>query len=235
MWTQMALLPWVQVPATGLVEVLKGMSWQRHGKVSAARDVAALMIYVVLLFIRKERSVTHVLMGIENVTIQHVADITYDGLEHAAGLSRSLIRQGLERLESVGLIQFSGSRQKRQYVIPQPPGRWFKLPCRAVMTHEGVAAFKTFTLRSKHELNALKMYLYLANARDRDKNHTEASYETIYARLDIPERDIRRAINILNTSGLLARVNRETDRLMSSWGPNKYFLKGHEELYRPIA
>lgn len=232
MWTQRAFLPWVQVPAAGLVDVLKGMTWQRHGKASPARDVAALMIYVVLLFIGKERSETHVALGVDICSTTYAADITYDGLEQATGLSRSLIRQGLERLESVELIRPSGSRQKRQYVIPHPPGRWFKLPCRAVMTCDGVAAFKTFTLRSKHELNALKMYLYLADVRDRNKDHTEASYEMIYKRLDIPERDIRRAINVLNASGLLAKVNRESDRQVSSWGPNKYFLKGNEDLRR---
>lgn len=230
--TQMGLLPWVAVPATGLVEVLKGMTWKRDGTASAARDVAALMIYVVLLFIRREHSMTQVLLGIGFSSTEEVADITYDGLVQATGLSRSLICQGLERLESFALIRSRGSRQKRQYVIPQPPGRWFKLPCRAVMTRDGVKAFKTFTLRSKHELNALKMYLYLADVRDSKKDHTEASYETIYKRLDISERDIRRAINVLNTAGLLARVDRESDRQLSSWGPNKYFLKGYEDLNR---
>jgi len=232
MWTQMAYLPWVQVPANGLVEVLKGMSWRRQGQASAARDVAALMIYVVLLFIRKDRTVNRVVLGIETNWTEYAADITYDGLVQATGLSRSLIRQGLERLELLGLIRSSGSRQTRQYVFPQQPGRWFKLPCRAVMTRDGVAAFKTFSLRSKHELNAMKLYLYLADVRDRDKNHTEVSYEMIFKRLDIPERDIRRAINVLNASGLLARVNRESDRLVSSWGPNQYFLKGYEDLQR---
>lgn len=235
MSTQMAFLPWVQVPATGLVEVLKDLSWQRQGKISAARDVAALMIYVVFLFIRKERTVTHEFLGMESSSTEHVADITYEGLEQATGLSRSLIRQGLERLESVGLIRSSGSRQKRQYVIPQPAGRWFKLPCRAVMTRDGVAAFKTFTLRSRHELNALKMYLYLADVRDRDKGYAEASYETIHKRLGISERDIRRAINVLNACGLLARVNRESDRLESSWGPNMYYLKGYEDFFLRTA
>lgn len=219
MLTKKTFLPWVPVPTTGLVDVLKEMRWQRQGSTSAAQDVAALMVYVVLLFIRQKQ----------------VADITYDQLQHATGLSRSLICQGLKRLESVELILCSGSKQKRQYVFPSPPAdsRWFKLPCRAVMTDDGVVAFKTFTLRSKHELNALKMYLYLANVRDRKTLYTEASYETIYKRLAIPERDIRRAINVLNTSGLLARVNRESDPENSSWGPNKYFLKGYADIGRP--
>lgn len=229
----MAFLPWVQVPADGLLPVLKTMKWQRVGKASAACDVAALMIYVVLLFVRKECTVTQTLLGVESVLTDYVADITYDGLEEVTGLSRSLIRQGLERLEFVGLMHSSGSRQQRQYVMPQVAGRWFKLPCRGVMTRDGIAAFKTFTLRSKHELNALKLYLYLADVRPRDKSFSEASYETIYIRLGISERDIRRAINVLNASGLLARVNRETDRQSSSWGPNKYYLKGHEEFLRP--
>lgn len=233
MWTRAAFLPWVQVPATGLVETLKSLTWKRDGDGSAARDAAALMIFIVLLFIRTERSTVRDLLGMETTLLEQVADISYDGLEEATGLSRSLIRQGLARLEALRLVRPEGSAQKRLYVLPQAPGRWFKLPCRAVMNREGIAAFKTFNLRSKHELNALKLYLYLADIRDRDKAHSEASYETIFKRLDIPERDIRRAINILTTSGLLAKVQRESDRETSSWGPNKYFLKGHEDMFRP--
>lgn len=229
-------LPWVQVPSVGLVDALKAMSWNREGELSPAKDAAALMIYVVLLFISRqhsvERSFLSSLLGSDIDLKERAAEITYDGLEKITGLSRSLIRQGLVRLEFLRLIQPSGSRQKRRYRILESPGRWFKLPCRAVMTVDGVPAFKTFTLRSKHELNALKMYLYLADVRGRDLEYTEASYEKIYERLGIPERDIRRAINVLNTSGLLAQVNRESDRENSSWGPNKYFLKGYKDLYR---
>lgn len=210
--------PWVKVPTTGLVDVLKEMRWQRQGSTSAAQDVAALMVYVVLLFIREEEA----------------AKITYDQLQHATGLSRSLICQGLKRLESVDLILCSGSKQKRQYVFRSPTvPPWFKLPCRAVMTEDGVVAFKTFTMRSKHELNAMKMYLYLASIRDREMLHSEVTYEKIYERLAIPERDIRRAINVLNTSGLLARVNRVSDGENSLWGPNQYFLKGYADIWSP--
>lgn len=101
------------------------------------------------------------------------------------------------------------------------------------MSSDGIAAFKSFTLRSKHELNALKLFLYLANVRDRFKQYAEASYETIFKRTGIPERDIRRAINVLNASGLLARVNRESDRDITSWGPNMYYLKGYGDLSQP--
>jgi DNA-binding transcriptional ArsR family regulator len=231
-------LPWVPVPADGLVEALGRMSWQKPEKGSAARDVAALMIYVVLLFLRKERTATNprptgfssLLSDSTLQAAEQIADATYDDLEHATGLSRSLIQQGLSRLIELGRIRASGSKQKRIYILTWPIGRWFKLPCRAVIGKDGVKAFRTFSMRTKHELNALKLYLYLADVRDRAKPYAEVSYEKIYERIGIPERDIRRAINVLTASGLLARVNRETDRIVSSWGPNMYYLTGYAEL-----
>ncbi len=197
------------------------------------------MLYVALLFHRRERSVEtevppsellFIPAGTTTTTTQHFAELTYDDFEHLTGLSRSLIRQGLLRLTEMGLVQAQGSRQQREYILAWPGGRWFKLPCRAILRRDGIAPFKTFTLRTKHELNAMKLYLYLADVRNRSTFHSEVSYEVIRERLGTPERDIRRAINVLTAAGLLARVQRETERAASYWGPNKYFLTGYQDL-----
>jgi len=241
MWSHNTFMPWVQVPAEGLIEFLLQLSWRKIEGKSTARDVAALMIYIVLLFIRIERisSVPQkhaeflgLLPDAMTDKIEQIANITYDDLEQATGLSRSLIQQGLDRLTELGRISASGSKQKRIYILtwPTPLVRWAKLPCRAVANRDGVTAFKTFTLRNKHELNALKLYLYLASVRDKANIYSEVSYEVIYERLNIPERDIRSAINLLISSGLLARVHRESDRDNSTWGPNQYYLKGYGDL-----
>jgi hypothetical protein len=63
-----------------------------------------------------------------------------------------------------------------------------KLPCQAIVSGEAILPFKNFTLRSKHELHAMKLYLYLAACRDNAKAYSMASYETITERIGIPER-----------------------------------------------
>lgn len=254
MQVQRNWMPWVQVPASELLETLQQMKWQKTMGKSTARDVAALMVYVVLLFLRTERVANRPMTNAEwllggqggeedgEVLVterEYVADATYDDLEHLTGLSRSLISQGLARLIELGRINTAGTNQKRIYVLrwPDLSGRWFKLPCRALVGggQTGIAAFKTFTLRSKHELNALKLYLYLASVRDNLKQFSEVSYELIHQRIGISERDIRRAINVLTASGLLARVHRDTDRLSNMWGPNQYYLAGYRDLAREAA
>lgn len=222
--------PWVMVPAEGLTGTLKTITWQRTGDGSPAAGTAALMIYIAMLIAQVERQRRVEFLGAEIDRIEHVAEITYDQIAELTGLSRSLIRQGLVRLESTGLFSATGSRQNRCYVLKWEGLRWFKLPCRAIVAKGEITAFTTLTLRTKHELNALKLFLYLADVRDRNKDYTEASYEKIFERTGIPERDIRRAINVLNACGLLAQVQRDSDRDISSWGPNKYYLKGYKDL-----
>jgi hypothetical protein len=147
------------------------------------------------------------------------------------GLSRSLIASGLKRLVELNLITLSGSAQKRRYWITGPHTRWFKLPCQAIVKQGMVGPFKTFTLRSKHELHALKLYLYLAACRENQSPYTMVSYETIHARTGISERDIRRAISLLINSGLLENVDRVFSKTLKVNEPNKYYLAGSHRLF----
>lgn len=240
MWHTKTFMPWVQMPCVGLNEFLNQLSWKKNQDGSAAKDVAALMIYVVFLIVRTQEDIQKpidfpefLLLPPDTITsiIENVAVITYEQLEQATGLSRSLIQQGLSRLVELGQIISRGSNQKRTYIIKWPSGRWAKLPCRAIAKASGIMPFKTFSMRNKHELNALKLYLYLATIRDGTSYHSEVSYELINTRLGIQERDIRRAINILIAADLLAQVNRENNRIESTaWGPNKYYLNGYRDL-----
>jgi len=74
------------------------------------------------------------------------------------------------------------------------------------------------------------LHLYLASVRDNSTAFSLASYETIYARTAIIERDIRKAIALLINCGLMVNVTREKDVLVP-YGPNHYFLNGHEKLF----
>lgn len=148
----------------------------------------------------------------------------------ASGLSRSLIAGGLKRLQRLGLMTITGSAQKRRYVITGPHDRWFKLPCRAILRTGVLGPFTTFTMRTKHELHAMKLYLYLAAVRPNISESTMVSYETIHQRTGVPENDIRRAINVLNASGLLLNIDREYSRTLKVNEANKYYLTGHRDL-----
>ena len=199
---------WQQAPRAAVSGALPMMLWQRQDQRSAACDTAALMIYVALLFIREEEHLGDELQGVPQVTM-HIAKASYEVIGKATGLSRSLIRQGLKRLQELDLIKSQGSNQKRSYEITWTNGGWFKLPCRAIVKSGEIVPFTHFKLRSKHELHAMKLYLYLASVIGRGETFAQASYETIYKRIGIPERDIRRAISILIGVGLMRNVSRE--------------------------
>lgn len=217
-------LPWNQVPSALLREKLPLLKWGRLEGGSTARDTAALMLYVAMIFRQEEQE-------FENV-VRKIADVSYDGLSDSTGLSRGLISQGLKRLVELGLIVQHGSLQKRFYELQWgTTGAWFKLPCRAVMKKGVITPFLAFTLRSKHELNALKLYLYLASARDNSLPYTVSSYETIYKYIDVQERDIRKAISVLIAAGLLRNVARFDTGNNTSLGANHYYLAGDNDLF----
>ena len=216
------VLPWYKVPQSQLLELLPSMKWLKHGEnTSPAADTAALMLYVALLFM-------HDVEGDKEHEI-HVAQSSYEALGNATGLSRSLIRQGLARLIALGVICPEGSNQRRRYVLTWATGSWIKLPCQAIVSKDkSNGPFKNFVLRSKYDLHAMKLYLYLACVRGRSVVYSVASYETIFQKTGIPEKDTRRAISMLLSSGLLKNVGREPTIGSNSYGPNRYYLAGCE-------
>jgi len=215
--------PWHQLPSAPVKDALPNVRWQADDDTPASAATAALMLYVVLNFMA--RPVT-----LADGTAARVSEASYDALGDATGLSRSLIAGGLKRLQRLGLVTATGSAQKRSYVITGPHDRWFKLPCRAILRDGVLRPFTTFTMRTKHELHAMKLYLYLAAVRPNVSESTMVSYETIHQRIGVPENDIRRAINVLNASGLLINIDREYSRTLKVNEANKYHLTGHHDL-----
>jgi len=160
-----------------------------------------------------------------------VAEGTYVDLGEATGLSRALISAGLQRLQELELIAPEGSHQKRRYRINWPAEhRFFKLPCQAITNGNVIRPFQNFTMRSKHELHAMKLYLYFASIRGNYLPFSMVSFETILERTGIPERDIRRATSVLIGSGLLDSIDREHSKSKGKNEPNKYYLRGYSAL-----
>lgn len=215
---------WHSMPAATVREALPRFTWQKVDDTPPSAGTAALMLWIALRFMAEK--------VLDEFNAHYwVSSASYDALGEATGLSRSLIAQGLKRLQKLELITPEGTTQKRRYKLRWEKAGWFKLPCQGIVTDGVIKPFKTFTLRSKHELHALKLYLYLAAVRDNSTAYSSAAYETIFKNTGIPERDIPRAINVLNACGLMARVHRETDGDANVYGPNKYYLTGYRGMF----
>lgn len=221
-------MPWRRAPSDPLRAALPALRWQPEGELAAATSAAALMLYVALLF--QSRIETQ-----ESGALVMVAHATYDELELATGRPRATVADGLKRLQLTGLVTLQGSAQRRSYVLTGPHEKWFKLPCRSIVKEGVIRPFTTFALRSKHELHALKIYIYLAAVRSNADPFTMASYETIHQRTGIPERDIRRALALLISSGLIVNIDREFSRTLKVNEANKYYLTGNLDLVRQAA
>lgn len=212
------------MPSATVRAALPLFTWQKVEETSPAAGTAALMLWVALRFMAEK--------VLDESSVHYwVSAASYDELGKATSLSRSLIAQGLKRLEALQLITPEGTSQKRRYRLRWEKDGWFKLPCQAIVSDGVIIPFRSFSLRSKHELHALKLYLYLASVRDNRAAHSVAAYETIWRSIGIPERDIPKAINVLNTSGLTARVVRDHDMGANMYGPNKYFLTGYRGMF----
>ena len=124
---------WHQIPAAPLVPALQKLTWQRVGEISPASSIAALMIYVALNFSAEERAE----VGGRSTAL---VAASYDDLQEATGISRSLVAQGLQRLVDLALIRAVGSHQKRRYEIARPEDGWFKRnsPLKAVIDGRAV-------------------------------------------------------------------------------------------------
>lgn len=225
-------LYWHAVPSKTVLEALPLLTWVADKKASPAVGTAALMLYVALLFMSEELPEETALGVVLN---KHIAAASYDDLHDATALSRSLISKGLTRLVDLQLIKPTGSHQKRRYELAWSEGGWFKLPCQAIVRSGVILPFQNFTLRSKHELYAMKIYLYLAARRDNYKDFTLASYETISESAKVPERHIRKALVTLSLTGLLVDINRDREDGDKVYGPNMYYLAGHHQLFKAAS
>ncbi len=158
-----------------------------------------------------------------------VARLTYDELNVLTGLSRERISAGLKKLvdeQMIWRLDGSGSYGLTGFGAGK---RWAKLPGSALTSVGGTSflPFSHFKLRSKHELNALKMHLYFAHVRDKAQAYSEVSFETIFKRLGVQERDIPIANSLLLSCGILVRTKAMETTDAKQHGANNYYLNGY--------
>lgn len=223
----MRVKPWVPMPKKW---VMAGMlkehfKWGPSNGANGAASIAALQLWITLV----SQAEGDEIIGTVSTRF---ADLTYEALMDATGLSRKLISSGMIELEATELIAIEKiGRFNRYHIKGYEPGDWCKLPGRSMYVEKRIPAFHVFHKRAVCELHALKLYVYYAAVRDRETPFSMASFETIHARTGVPEKWIPRANAFLLNAGLL--VNIGTEKLVGTkWKePNKYYLAGYRDFF----
>ncbi|WP_222129992.1 hypothetical protein [Bordetella genomosp. 13] len=162
-------------------------------------------------------------------------EMTYNALSTATSLSRELVAAGLSALRANDLVEVTDVGRRKRYRLSGYPGAWCKLPARALYGPQTVAGlrihpFSLFLKRTVYELDALKLYLYLAAVRSNQEEYSQASFETICMKTGIAEKRIPRANAILLNARLFANINREASKEKRK-NPNRYYILGYRDLF----
>lgn len=183
------LKEWVRMPTSWLrnknTPLLRSFSWSKG---DCGNHTAALMLYIALNQQTPNKEIK--------------AALTYEQLCLITSLSRAKVSAGIQFLEKIGLIQIEKKGRSNIYNIINRDAKdgWGKLPTNNLYDDDGqIEPFKIFKLRTKTELNALKIYLLIIAFRNNVANFTAISYEKIFEYTGVSERDIRSALSLLIT------------------------------------
>lgn len=187
----MQMNKWVRLPSRWIEEQeLRTLRW---GKDGGSCNTAALMVLT---------SIAHHADPKDGVAL-----ITYDHLQLATGLSRAKISEGLSVLSEIGLIKRSSERRSTfqlcGYGAPEAGG-WAKFPARQMYHSSGrILAFEDFKLRSRAELEALKLFFLFVGRRSSDTNMANISYEKIEEYTGIERKRIKSALSVLTSNNMI--------------------------------
>ena len=155
-------------------------------------SIAALMLYIMLCARANQKATEDFKVG--------TARVTYDDICNATGMSRAMVSTGIDKLTSFGLISPVSYRKQNIYeLIGHDEAPWAKLPKKHLYRgnkNGKIPVFiEDFNLRSKNELNAIKLYCLLLAFRNNDTNTVHIGYESITEYSGIIGTEIRRAIS----------------------------------------
>lgn len=207
----MANRKWVSLPSIWIEERgLKKFQWKNGG----SDNTAALMALIVIAHHANPET--------------GMAKVTYDELCIATDISRAKLSRGLSLLEERGIIKrWQNGRSSFQLVGYDLNGGWCKLPAKLLYAGEVVEAFRHFRLRSKAELNALKLYLLFAARRGRDTNLANISFDKISEYSGVRRHEIKAATSLLAALSL-AFIERVPSATNDYGVANAYRLAGLE-------
>lgn len=186
--------PWIKLPTEWIRRYgLKDIKWGKEGGSSAT---AGLMILVALL---------HRVEGEDT----GVARATYDALCEATGLSRTKVADGLRYLEMKQFITREPNKNSIYKVCLYPfTGGWAKFPCKGLYDGEKIKCFQDFKLRSRAELDALKLYFVIMAFVSNENGTASIGYDKISGYAGIPEMNIKSAISVLVFNHLINVENK---------------------------
>jgi hypothetical protein len=164
-------MAWAKIPSKSIRDAkLKEFSWS-----SCKSDATAALILLIALSICSNRSNR---LTEDGKPQDGYFGATYDVLGNWTWLSRIKISNGLQLLKKHGLILIRRVGRKSEYQLSEihQPGHWAQLP-QTYLTRDGaIRGFSKYKLRSKSELNALKLYLVILSYRDSRDNTASISY-----------------------------------------------------------
>lgn len=125
-------------------------------------------------------------------------------------MSRTKISSGLNLLEDAEIIIRDPEHQSlyRLAGYGEEGVQWAKLPAKNLYLRNGELTFRqSMFMRSRAELDALKIYLAFVARRDNDQNAVYLSYEKITAYTGVHRNQIKAATSFLAGNGLISMEN----------------------------
>ncbi len=186
------LLQWVKLPSEWILD--HGLRQMRWDQTLGANNIAALMVLAPILHRADPQS--------------GLARITYDELALATSLSRSKISEGLGVLDHMGLIEREPQGRSTIRIRNfDPKGGWAKFPAQRLYSDGQIVFFNELHLRKIVELDALKLWYFLAARRDNSDNLAKATYDQITEITGIARVRLKSAISLL-AANMLVHVER---------------------------
>lgn len=216
------MLEWTKIPSVRFLDVadspLHKMKWSGDAK---SDYIAALMLLIVL---------SHHASDKDSLANGRLGDtqMSYDKLTELLGISRTKVSNGIRVLESLSLIKVSTNKRPNIFTIIglAEGARWGKLPAKGLYDKKlsKVKVFESFKLRSKVELNALKIYLVVVAFRDSQIGYTKLGYEKITQYAAVQRNDIKPALSFLIANDFL-QIDTEATDLNQFSTANVYWLR----------
>lgn len=155
------------------------------------------------------------------------AELSYDALGKATGLSRPMISKGLSLIENCGIVKIERLyRNKYTLLECDDDDKWAKIPLDFLKKE-----LSSIPNRGRVTLFALKFYLQLLADRPNKSTIMYMTYGTIRDKVGTQQRDIKPSIDMLFIHNLIS-VAKSEDQVL---GGGKVAYKKNEYTIRGIA
>lgn len=146
------------------------------------------------------------------------ATVSYNDFEALTGLSRPMIKKGLDVLFDLGLLTVGKGYAHKYTAAPVTDTYWAKIPTELLKRH-----LKDIGNRGAIPLGALKIYILLAAKRNNSYDWTALTYKTMEESTGIRRADIRASLSVLYSARLL---HADTVTIEDHEPFQAYFMRG---------